>query len=156
MNNNIGQCLDEVQSFLSADFTRQMVNEAHYELSNGKSLLKFFFDRFDTSKVVVLVCDPTNPDDDGMKLLILRHLLHAKERMRAGESVFSFIGRTLESDCAIVLRGDFAVRREYDMVEPEFFNYIDDVMSLPSNAPARQLFEDCDIRWLNHFREKYI
>lgn len=156
MNKPPDQCVDELRSALSADFTGQMVNEAHYELSNGRSLLKFFFDRFDTSKVVVLVCDPTHPDDAGMKLLILRHLLHAKERLHAGESVFKFIGRTLESDCANVLRGDFTVRREYDMVEPDFFNYIDDVTSLPASALPRQLFEDCDIRWLDHFRAKHV
>ena len=154
MNRSIELHLDEVQSFLPKEFSGRAVHEAHYELSNGKCLLKFYFDQFESSSFVLLVCDPTKPRDEGMKFLILRHLLNAKERMQSDESRFSYVGRVLSTNFANILQGDFSIRRKYDLVESTFLDHLDEVMSLPQDAHPRQLFDDCDIRWLDEVSQK--
>lgn len=148
MSSTVEGNLDEVQSFLGQEFKRQKINERHFELVNNNCVLSFYFDRHDVSKVVILVSDALS-QNEGMKFLILRHLLHAKERLQTGQSRFEFIGRTLANDFQSILNGDFSIRKEYEQVESKFFDRIDDVMSLPPDAPARQMFDDCDIRWLD-------
>ncbi len=142
--------LNTVRAFLpkEREFVTRKLSEGYYELTNGKCKLKFSFDRFDPSKVVTLILDPLMPNDTGMKLLILRHLLSKGVQPRMNEERFQFIGRVLATNMSSLLLGDFSIRQKYDAIEEEFLNRIDDVMSLPKDSPARELFDKCDIGWL--------
>jgi len=154
MRSEVERNLDEFQAWFPPElsFTRRRIDDEHYECSNGKCVLTFYFERFNASSVIVLVRDPRLPDDEGMRTLVLRHLFHAKERQQEGESRFSFLGRTIVNDLTPLLQGDFGVRKAYEKVEDDFFDRIDKVLSLPADAPARRMYDQCDIGWLDAVR----
>lgn len=143
--------LDQVLSSIPDSFEFKLIHKTrgNYELENETCVLNFSFDRYESSKVVTLIFDPQNKDDDGMSLFLLRFLLHANTQMKEGENKFHFLGRLLVNHFSEILNGDFSIRRKYDLVEDDFYDKVFDVRSLPSSHPARQKYDNYDLGWLN-------
>lgn len=144
---NINEILKVIPGSLNFKFV--YAAQERYELKSNACVLKFNFDRYESTGVNVEICEPNAESGGCMGLLVLLHLRRVNDQIQKGESNFQFIGRLLTNNFSDILRGDFSIRARYDEVYDLFYAHLIEVMNLPETHPARQKFDNCDIDWLD-------
>ena len=144
------QCVNEFLSALPAANSYSLVDAGYesLELRSPNCVIRFSFDRGNTSSCITELVDPRNPER-GMHLLLLLYLRGVTPTPNTARADFGRMVATIFPD---VLSGDFRIQSQYDAVETPFFNYLDIVKKLPTTHPTRVLYENHDLRWISEIQ----
>ncbi len=92
--------------------------------------------------------EPEHSITEGMSLWILQHVLGFQMSVRDDADPSYEFGMSIVNHCDFLLRGDFAIRSEYDALEQRILDRMDDVRSLPDDHAIRLMFDARNIQWL--------
>jgi hypothetical protein len=137
-----------------ADFALAKHSDCNFDLKSQKCTITFVFEKHEI-QYSIYVSEPSAPQKDRMKLLLLRYIRGAKEA--TGESgspeYYADIFNRYFQD---IISGDFSVREEYERLKEPFFTLLVQAKRLPESDPVRKKVENYDISWLDDFQKRQM
>jgi hypothetical protein len=133
-------------------FRIRKISSREFELASSVSRIRFVFERYDEGQVIIFVATP-DPADRGMHLLLLRHLVGARDVLKNATRPQK-IAAILNKYFADLLGGDFSIRSRYEAVGSQFFSLLMEANRLPENDPIRVKVRNFDISWMDDFEAR--
>jgi len=130
------------------DFKLKKISTGEFDLASSVSRIRFIFERHGGG-LLIYVATP-DPADRGMHMLLLRHLVGAREVRRFGTRPQK-LAAILNKYFSELLNGDFSIRARYDEVGLNFFSLLMEANRLPDRDPIRVKIKNFDISWMEDF-----